>query len=316
MEAKMLGLHHVTAIVDDPQVNVDFYTSVLGLRMIKKTVNFDDPSAYHLYYGDETGRPGTAITFFFWEGARRGTNGTGQTSSTAYAVPVGALGYWAERLKEFDLRFSDPQPRFGQQTLSFYDPAGLLIDLVEVPGVETLPAWTRGPVPVEFAIRGFAGVTLTLAQAAATVSLLTGTMGFREVGSEGNRSRYMVGEGVEAAFLDIIARPDVPRGTISAGSVHHVAWRVADDAQQEAWLSLLRRRGVQVTPVQDRQYFHSIYFREPGGVLFEIATDQPGFLIDEPVETLGTELKLPPWFEAQREQIESRLTPIRVPGQM
>jgi glyoxalase family protein len=309
------GLHHVTAIVDDPQQNVTFYRDVLGLRMIKQTVNFDDPSTYHLYFGDETGSPGSILTFFPWVGIRRASRGSGQISAIALAVPEAALPYWSERLASYGIRASDPVRRFGQPVISLYDPAGLLLELVAQPAAAERPAWTRGPVPAEHAIRGMAGITLTSARPAQTAAALREALGFRETASEGNRTRYLVGAGSAEAQIDVEQRPDLPYGQMGAGSVHHVAWRVADDAQQRDWQHHLRHSGLNVTPVRDRQYFHSIYFPEPGGALFEIATDGPGFAIDEPVEQLGTRLMLPPWYEERRANIERILPPLQLAAQ-
>lgn len=312
MDMRILGIHHMTAIVDDPQVNVDFYTNVLGLRLVKQTVNFDDPYTYHLYYGDELGRPGTIVTFFPWPGMRHGSRGTGQVSATTFAVPTGAMDYWTQRLTEFGLRYGGPEERFGQQVLSFYDPSGLLLELVAQPDAAARPAWRGGLVPVEYAIRGMAGVTLMLAQIDPTAQLLT-LMGFRQGAAEDNRTRFTISDGTVEAFADIVSRPDVPFGQIAVGSVHHIAWRVADDAQQQAWREELMRHGFEVTPMRDRQYFHSIYFREPSGVLFELATDAPGFATDESPKHLGQCLMLPPWLEAMRSEIEGRLQPLTMP---
>lgn len=312
MDTPILGIHHVTAIVDDPQENVDFYTEVLGLRLVKQTVNFDDPYTYHFYYGDDLGRPGTIITFFPWVGIRHGSRGAGLVSAIAFTVPEGALDYWAERLTRYGIRSGGPELRFGEPVLSFYDPSGLLLELVAQRDAESRPGWRDGPVPTEFAIRGFAGVTLTLNNAGPTATLLTGVMGLRQGATEGNRSRFLMSDGTVETAVDIVNRPDVPFGMMGSGSVHHVAWRVADDAQQLAWRDTLTRSGLDVTPVQDRQYFHSIYFREPGGVLFELATDQPGFATDESPAELGQRLMLPPWLESRRAEIEQRLQPVVV----
>jgi catechol 2,3-dioxygenase-like lactoylglutathione lyase family enzyme len=311
MHTPLLGLHHVTAIVEDPQENIDFYTRVLGLRLVKQTVNFDDPYTYHLYYGDEQGRPGTIVTFFPWPQGRRGSRGTGQISAMAFAIPAGANWYWQERLAAQGVRFGGPEGRFGAAVLSMYDPAGLLLELVEQPADARR---STGGVPPEAAIQGLFGVTLTLAQAAPTAAFLTEQLGFRTVADEPGRARYALGTGGDTAVVDLISRPDVPRGEIAAGSVHHVAWRVADLANLELWQSELQRQGARVTPVRDRQYFRSIYFREPGAVLFELATDPPGFAIDEAPAELGTHLMLPPWLESQRTEIEGRLPPIDIPG--
>jgi glyoxalase family protein len=315
MNQQIAGLHHVTAIARDPQANVDFYTEVLGLRLVKKTVNFDDPGTYHLYYGDEVGRPGTLLTFFPWPLARLGRSGAGQATVTAFSVPEGSLGYWMERLASRGVDHEAPRPRFDEEVLTLRDPDGLVLELVARAGDERAP-WSEergGPIPAAVAVRGFYNVTLTEWNPAVTSDLLTGTLGFRLLGEEGDRLRFVTSAEGAGSRLDILAAPSAARGVISAGTVHHVAFRAADDAAQLAWLETLAERGLHVTPVQERQYFRSIYFREPGGVLFEIATDAPGFAVDEPVESLGTALKLPPWLEPSREQIEEVLPPIHLP---
>jgi len=310
----LLGIHHVTAIVDDPQENIDFYTDILGLRLVKQTVNFDDPYTYHLYYGDDQGQPGTIVTFFPWPGGRRGSRGVGQISAIAFAVPTGALAFWQERLTTNDMRFGGPQERFGAAVLSLYDPAGLLLELVEQPARDRGSAHSSD-VPPEAAIQGLFGVTLTVAQVAPTAAFLTDRLGFLPIAGGLEQARYAIGAGADTAFVDLVVRPDVPRGEIAAGSVHHVAWRVANDTAQEFWQQELTRQEAGVTEIRDRQYFRSIYFREPGGVLFEIATDLPGFAIDEAPAELGTHLMLPPWLEPQRSDIERRLPSIRVARQ-
>jgi len=310
----VLGIHHVTAIVEDPQENIDFYTNILGLRLVKQTVNFDDPYTYHFYYGDEQGRPGTIVTFFPWPGGRHGSRGTEQISAIAFAVPVGALAYWQDRLTEFDWRFGGPEDHAGAAVLSLYDPAGLLLELVEQPLGDRRSTGSDTDVPAEAAIQRLFGVTLTLAQAAPTAAFLTDRLGFRAVEGRPEQARYAVGTGANTAVVDLVEQPGVPRGQVAAGSIHHVAWRVAGEATLLDWQRELTRQGADVTPIRDRQYFRSIYFREPGGVLFEIATDAPGFAIDEPPAAMGTRLMLPPWLEPQRATIERRLLPIRVPG--
>ncbi|HEV7516823.1 MAG TPA: ring-cleaving dioxygenase [Thermoanaerobaculia bacterium] len=312
MNHQIAGIHHVTAIARDPQTNADFYTGVLGLRLVKKTVNFDDPGTYHLYYGDEVGRPGTILTFFPWPLARLGSRGAGQATVTAFSVPEGSLGYWTERLLSLGVDFEAPRSRFDEEVLALRDPDGLLLELVARAGDECAP-WTGGPVPEAAAVRGFYNVTLTEWNPAVTSELLTETLGFRLLGEEGDRLRFIAGgdgAGGAGSRLDILAAPGAARGVISAGTVHHVAFRAADDAEQLAWQETLAARGLHVTPVQERQYFRSIYFREPGGVLFEIATDAPGFAIDEPVASLGSDLKLPPWLEASRQRIAEALPPL------
>jgi glyoxalase family protein len=311
MNVRINGFHHITAIVDDPQKNIDFYTEVLGLRLVKQTVNFDDPGTYHFYFGDELGNPGTILTFFPWQGMRRGSNGSGQVSATALAVPETAVSYWLERFTRYDIHFGTPFTRFGQEVIPLYDTAGLLLELVVQPGAEDRPGWSGGGVPHAHAIRGIAGVTLTLNRHEQSAALLTDVLGLVHAASDQNRFRYVAGDG--SSFVDIVSRPDVPYGMPGAGSVHHIAWRTSDDEQQQQWQRTLRRYGLDVTPVRDRQYFHSIYFLEPGGVLFEIATDPPGFMLDEAPEQLGSSLKLPNWLEGQRAAIERRLPPIVLP---
>jgi glyoxalase family protein len=308
------GIHHVTAIARDPQANVDFYAGVLGLRMVKKTINYDDPATYHLYYGDGEGRPGTIITFFPWPMARLGSQGAGQATVTSFAVPEGSLGWWSERLTRLNVPFEEPRSRFDEEVLTLQDRDGLKLELVARAGDGRTP-WDGGPVPVvpsDKAIRGFEGVTLTEWNPEVTANLLTGVMGFRRVAEAGNRFRFEVGAGGAGTRVDLLAKPDAPRGHVSAGTVHHVAFRTPDDAQQQAWHGELADLGFQVSPVMDRQYFHSIYFREPGGVLFEIATDPPGFTVDETVENLGSSLRLPKWLEPERRQIEGVLPPVAV----
>ena len=309
MRKPIAGIHHVTAMAGDPQANVDFYTGVLGLRLVKKTVNFDDPGTYHLYYGDEVGHPGTIMTFFPWPLARRGVQGAGQATVTAFSVPEGSLGYWTERLRRLEVAFDDPQPRLGEEVLTVLDPDGLKLELVARAG-DDRQGWRGGAVPADKAIRGFDGVTLTEWNLDVTERVLAGTMGFRRMGEEGSRVRFEVGPGGAGTRVDVLASPSAKRGHVSAGTVHHVAFRAADEADQLAWREAIDGSGLYVTPVLDREYFRSIYFREPGGVLFEIATDPPGFTRDETVESLGSGLKLPPWLEPSRERIEAALPPV------
>jgi glyoxalase family protein len=309
MSIKFAGIHHVTAIADNPQKNVDFYSGILGLRLVKKTVNFDDPGSYHLYYGDAAGNPGTIMTFFSWPGAYRGRIGTGQVSTTSFAVPEDSLGYWVERLVEHGVRFEQPKKRFDETVLAFEDPDGLAVELVARPGRDGGEA-PGGPVPAEHAIRGISGVTLSEQSGKATTDFLTNLLGFEKVEEEDGRMRYLTTSS-SGSFADVLVRPDGAAGRVAVGTVHHVAWRAPDDETQEEWREELLYHGFDVTPVLDRVYFHSIYFREPGGVLFEIATDPPGFAVDE--EHLGENLKLPPWLEEDRERIEQSLPPVRLP---
>ena len=302
------GIHHVTAIASDPQANFDFYARVLGLRLVKKTVNFDDPKTYHFYFGDARGRPGTLMTFFPWPGAHRGVAGAGQASATAFAVPRGALGYWAERLPRHGVDV-DTAERADGEVLKLADPDGLRLELVERDDLGAWQSWTLGPVPGRQAIAGINGVTLAEADPEATAAFLTGQLGFRALDPAGSRLRFAAGDGGAGTRVDLVTA-GASRGRIAAGSVHHVAFRLADDDAQSRWRDGLAAGGVAVTPVQDRCYFHSIYFREPGGVLFELATDPPGFGVDEAPEELGTGLRLPDFLEPSRPAIEGSLVPL------
>lgn len=311
MNNTLLGLHHVTALASDPQRNVDFYTGVLGLRLVKKTINFDDPGSYHLYYGDEQGQPGTIMTFFPWPHARQGKPGTGQTSATAFSIPVAALEFWQSRLHEQGVNFSGPDPRFAEQVLTLSDPDGLPLELVAHAGADELPGSAADGIPARYAIRKFYAVTLAVTSYQRTAALLTGVLGFREAGVEGNRFRYATADGSAGTLVDLLHLPNTPQGRVAVGSVHHIAWRTPNDAAQIDWQTTLYEQGLSVSPVMDRQYFHSIYFREPNGVLFEIATDPPGFAVDEAPAHLGEQLMLPSWLEPQREQIERILPPLK-----
>lgn len=313
MAGDLLGIHHVTSIAGAPQRNVDVFAGLLGLRLVKLTVNFDDPGTYHLYYGDEVGRPGTAMTFFPWPHGRHGQIGTGQVTVTAFSVPAGALDYWIERFERAGIAFAGPTERFDAEVLAFADPDGLQYELVAHAGAEERPCWADGPVPAQYAVRGFHSVTLAVAGYERTAAVLTEVLGFRLVRQDGQRFRFAVGPGAAGALVDLLVQPDAPRGHVAVGTVHHVAFRTADDADQAAWRQHIAAAGFAVTPVMDRQYFRSIYFREPGGVLFEIATDPPGFTRDESVAELGSRLRLPPWLEPHRAEVEGALPRLRLP---
>jgi len=304
------GIHHVTAIAGDAQANVDFYAGVLGLRLVKRTVNFDDPLSYHLYYGTEMGAPGTILTFFAWPNAYGGQVGSGQVNATALSVPEDALGWWRERFKTMQVAHDLPLKRFGEEVLSFQDNDGMRLELVAAN--DDRPAWKGGGVPEEVAIRGVHGVTAHEEGYERTAALLTETLRFAQVGQEGNRFRFRAAGG-DYGMIDVVCTPDGPRSRGGAGAVHHIAWRTPSDLDQLSWRKTLASAGMNVSTVLDRQYFHSIYFREPSGVLFEIATDGPGFATDEPKEKLGESLKLPPWLEGAREQIEAGLEPFTPP---
>jgi glyoxalase family protein len=306
MANQVNGLHHVTAIAGDPQANIDFYAGVLGLRLVKQTVNFDDPTNYHFYYGNGDGEPGTILTFFPWPGAAKGRLGAGQTTATGLSIPAGSLEYWADRLQSTGTKVVRQETRFGSRILTLLDPDGMVLDLTETDG-DTRRPWTGSDVSVDKAIRGLHHVTLTEKTEAHTGATLK-ALGYRRVDEDGNRVRYAV-DG-DAAFVDIVVDAAVGTGRVAAGSVHHIAFRTPDDASQAEWLTALRGGDVDVSDVRDRQYFNSIYFHEPGGVLFEIATDSPGFLTDETREALGTELRLPGWYEPFRDRITAALPTI------
>jgi len=306
-EIAMSGIHHITAISGAATRNLDFYTRVLGLRFVKKTVNFDDPGTYHLYYGDEAGHPGTILTFFPWEHATPGRAGVGLTQQTSFRVPARSIAYWTHRLIEKGVTDGKVGKRFGQSVLEFTDPDGMGLALVGVERAESEQAWTTGEIPAEHAVRGFHGATLMLADAQPTGAVLTGVLGFAEVGREDGYVRFQATEPV-GGIIDIREAKGFLPGHMGRGSVHHIAFRAKDDAQQaEMARKLSETHSLHVTQQLDRQYFRSIYFREPGGIIFEIATDQPGFAVDEPVATLGQSLKLPAFLEPRRSQIEAVL---------
>ncbi len=301
------GLHHITAISSDITRNMHFYCKVLGLRFVKQSVNQDDPGTYHLYYGDYTGSPGTVMTFFPWAGLPRGRPGSGQSYATGFSVSAGSLPFWQERFAQLKVKSLPIERRFADEVLPFFDADDLRLELVATTEADSRPPAPAGDVPSDQAIRGFHGTTLGLIEARPTAAVLTESMGYRLVTQSGHRSRYTVGLSGPGTYVDLWTDPALPRGLSGAGTIHHVAFRAADDASQNAARAVLVERGLQVSPVIDRAYFKSIYYREPGGVLFEIATDQPGFAIDEPVETLGSKLSLPPHLEPHRAEIQAAL---------
>ena len=306
------GIHHVTAIAGGPQRNVDFYAGLLGLRLVKRTVNFDDPETYHLYYGDGEGSPGSIMTFFPWADAPLGLQGTGQLTVTSFSIPESSLGYWTGHLIGHGVRFERITQRFDDTVVSFADPEGMKLELISSSGDGRI-SWENGTVPVEHAVRGFHHVTLSERDPERTAKLMTDTLGFRRIEEGDGRYRFEAGEGGPGNLVDVVDGSGGSRGRIGVGTVHHVAFRVKDDKQQLAMREEVAGLGYNVTPVLDRNYFRSIYFREPGGVLFEIATDPPGFAVDEEPEQLGTHLKLPPWLETRRERLEEVLPPLRLP---
>lgn len=304
------GIHHITAFAKDPQTNIDFYQQVLGQRLVKTTVNFDDPGTYHFYYGDEVGTPGTILTFFPWPMAARGKPGNGEVAAIAYAIRSDSVAYWRSRLAEHKRTVTE-ETRFGDVVLSFADPDGMAVELIANDAAAPIQSWRDGPIPAEHVLQGFHSATLWVTQAEPTLQLLTGAMGYEKVAQEGQRGRVKANSLEQAIYLDLLARPGQGRGRVGAGSIHHIAFRTTDDDTQLAYQQALSQVGMRVTPVQDRQYFHSIYFREPNGVLFEIATDPPGFMTDETIAELGSSLKLPPWLEPHRREIEQALPSIQ-----
>ena len=311
MEKALNGIHHITAMASDPQANYDFYTQTLGMRFIKKTVNFDVPDVYHLYYADEVGTPGTVLTFFPFLDARRGKRGTGEITVISFSVPSNSLQYWMERFANRGIDFDGPQNKFGYEYIGLFDPDGMKIEIVADPNVNSIVGWHNGEVPPEYSIRKFFGTTFYLRDSKPTEDLLLGVMGAKFVSSEGRIKRHSLGKNASLAFVDIIEDANAPRAIGGAGTVHHMAWRTANDDEQLNWRKRLLESGFYPTEVVDRNYFHSIYFREPGGILFEIATDQPGFMVDESFENLGTDLKLPAWHEPKRKFIEQILIPLK-----
>lgn len=314
----VLGLHHVTAIASDPQRNLDFYAGLLGLRLVKRTVNFDDPQTYHLYYGDEAGTPGSIMTFFPWPGARRGRQGSGQVAVTSFAVLPSAIGFWVERLLRYNVQYEGPTRRGSgaqvEQVLAFKDHDGLMLEIVGHPGAESRPAWADAPwIPREHAIHGFHGVTLWVDKADATERVLLDTLGFRALREDGTTKRYAIGEGGPGTLVDVREIGGFGAGASGAGTVHHVAFAVPDDESELVVRERVASADLHPTPVIDRNYFRSVYFREPGGILCELATNPPGFAADEPVEHLGESLKLPPQYESHRAEIEAVLPRIHLP---
>jgi glyoxalase family protein len=306
------GIHHVTAITGDVQKCVDFYVGVLGLRFVKKSINQDVPDTYHIYFGDYVGSPGTAMTFFGWPTWPKRRTGGGQVTTVSFTVPQRSLDFWNSRLRKLGVEASRTS-RFGMDAIVLVDPDGIELELVAKPSDQPWVPWPDGAVDVEHAIRGFHSVTMTVAEATATFDLLVTTMGFRKVAQEGRRTRFETGHGGPHSLLDVVESPEGPEGEESIGTVHHVAWRAADAGHQTEWREVLVKAGRNVTPVIDRYYFKSIYYREPGGVLFEIATDGPGFTVDETAESLGSSLSLPPWFQVRRDRLDETLPPIVVP---
>jgi glyoxalase family protein len=345
LEQGVLGIHHITAIARNPQRNVDFYSGLLGLRLVKLTVNFDDPTTYHLYYGNSLGTPGTILTFFPWSEAPTGYRGTGQVTAISFLIPSGSMTYWIDRLKSNGISFVGPSERFGDEFVSFHDPDGLMLELISPSSIDSQAqlhlqqtdnnTWKESPISKEHAIKGFHSATLSEEGYEHTASLLTDTLGFKLIAKDNREDRFRFGivknnnsnQDVDASttqsssssssssigsFVDIVCQPEISRGYVGIGTVHHIAWRASNDKHQlDLRKKIVKEAKLNPTPVIDRTYFRSVYFREPGGILFEIATDPPGFAIDERPEDLGKQLKLPQWLEPVRAKLEQLLPPIK-----
>ncbi|HZZ75977.1 MAG TPA: ring-cleaving dioxygenase [Puia sp.] len=307
MENSIRGLHHITAIADSAQRNHDFYTRILGLRLVKKTVNFDDPYTYHFYYGNEKGEPGTLLTFFPWEGVGPGKNGAGMATEIAYHIDPKAIDFWTDRFKKYNVPTGEKTERFGEPCLPFTDPDGLQFSMLSSSAMDERKGWETSEITSAEATRGFHSVTLTIRKIDKTAEVLTDLLGYRLLSQEGNRYRFISPEISTANIIDILEDPNAAFGRNSAGTNHHIAFRVANKEIQMAFHDKISKKGLHITSQIDREYFFSLYFREPGGVLFEIATDNPGFTVDEPLDELGTHLKLPKQYESIRKKIEETL---------
>ena len=326
-DQSIFGIHHVTAITKNPQANVDFYTDIVGLRLVKLTVNQDDPTSYHLYYGDGIGRPGTILTFFHWPGSPLGQRGTSEVSATSFLIPKDSLEFWINHLKNKKVKYEGPIIRFGkeEEVIKLHDPDGLELELVahESAKKREINIWKGGNIPEKHAVRGFYSVTLSEEGYEQTSSVLTDELGFVPTRQEGSRFRFEIPKSSSpidgkdnlidgARIVDVLCLPYSREAFIGIGSVHHVAWRTPTDEQQKQLRYKIIQTGLNATPVIDRFYFHSVYFREPGGILFEIATNPPGFMVDEKEEELGTHLSLPPWFESVRADLEKVLPQVKL----
>ncbi|HTO15643.1 MAG TPA: ring-cleaving dioxygenase [Edaphocola sp.] len=309
---KILGLHHITAIAGDAQRNYDFYTKVLGLRMVKKTVNFDDPNTYHFYFGDELGNPGTILTFFPWSNVRQGINGAGMATEIGYSVPNGSIDFWKNRLGKLNVKHDEVSERFGEKHLAFQDPDGLILHLIETKQKDERKGYETEEIKNNVALKGFQTVTLTLNNIKATAAILTEIFGYEQIEKEGYFYRYQTDSVENAAIVDLLEAPLAPRGLNAGGTNHHVAFRVKDEDTLMVLREKIVAKGLQITEKINRDYFFSLYFREPGGVLFEIATDNPGFATDETVENLGSALQLPDQYKAMRDQIEKGLPKLEI----
>ena len=307
MNNTIKGIHHITAIAGNAKKNFDFYTRILGLRLVKKTVNFDDPHTYHFYYGDKVGTPGTILTFFPWEGITTGRRGARQVTEIGYSVPEGSLDFWQKRFEDNNVIYNKPSEKFGEQYLSFLDPDGLKFELTVPKTPDTREPWTTDEISAENATRGFHHITITSNKMDATAKILTDIFGYKLLEQHVNRYRFVTDAIENAAIVDIVEIPAEIAGHVAGGSVHHVAFRVENEEVLMQYREKIVNAGLHITEKIDRNYFYSLYFREPGGVLFELATDNPGFSVDEPVDELGSGLKLPAQYEAHRQEIEQNL---------
>lgn len=307
MENRILGLHHITAIAGNAKRNYEFYTKILGLRFIKKTVNFDDPGTYHFYFGDEAGTPGTILTFFPWEGITKGKKGTGMATEIGYSVPGKSLDFWSDRFKKNNIKINGTGKRFDEQFLSFEDPDGLPLTLIIPQSTDNRKPWETDEVKAPVATRGFHSISLNLRSVTDTAKVLTDILGYKLSGQEGNRYRYVTDAVENASIIDLLETPQDARAINAGGTIHHIAFRVKDEAVLMDFREKVVRNSLSITPKIDRNYFFSLYFREPGGVLFELATDNPGFTVDEPLHELGKHLKLPAQYESNRAEIEKAL---------
>lgn len=307
------GIHHISAIAGAPQPNIDFYTDTLGMRMIKQTVNFDDPYTYHLYYGDSIGHPGGILTFFPWANIKRGHNGTGLVTVTSFIIPEDSLEFWIERLTERTVAFDTPAERFGERYIRLRDDDGSFVELIGSKPPDNYTHWQDSPIIEKNSIHGFHSATLTVPDYESTASVLTDILNFNFINEEGNRYRFKQSGEDSGQIIDVENNPEMGYGRMGKGIVHHIAFRVPDGDIQREIREQIVEAGLNPTPVINRQYFESVYFREPNGILFEIATDVPGFMIDESEDRLGTELQLPQWYESRRDELTERLPEIRIP---
>ena len=307
MENQIEGIHHITAIAGNAKRNLNFYSKTLGLHLVKKTVNFDDPNTYHLYYGDKVGSPGTILTFFPWEGITAGRRGPGQATEIGYSVPENSLDFWLKRLEDHNVIHNKVAEKFGEKYLTLLDPDGLKLELTVAKNVDSRTPWETNEIIAENAIKGFHNITITTNKIQPTADILTNVFGYRLLEQHVNRYRFITDAVNNAAIVDLVEVTGEAAGHVAGGSVHHVAFRVKDEKTLMEYREKIAKLGLHITDKIDRNYFYSLYFREPGGVLFEIATDNPGFAVDEPVDELGTHLMLPAQYESRRSQIEQNL---------